>query len=458
MPIFVWTEKYINYTHKYFTNKKSFLNFRWLRNMKNTKIYLVGFILILYFSFILQGTNNISNEQVNKENRNVVPPLTISNSLICDWNRTWGGADDEGGYRVAVDSSGNVYISGSTESFGMGLTDMVLVKYDGNGVQQWNRTWGGAGYDLGYGVAVDSSGNVYLVGGTMSFGAGGYDIVLVKYDGNGGQQWNRTWGAVGGELGYEVAVDSSGNVYLSGLTGSIGAGGYGVAVDSSGNVYLVGRTQSFGAGGYDIVLVKYDGNGGQQWNRTWGGADDDDGIGVAVDSSGNVYLSGLTGSIGAGGQDMVLVKYDGNGVQQWNRVWGGADDDGGSGVTVDSSGNVYLVGRTQSFGAGFYDMVLVKYDGNGVQQWNRMWGGADDDDGSGVAVDSSGNVYLSGSTMSFGVGGEDMVLVKYSQDSYKPTELAIPLELILMILIISGGAMIGVATIMLIRRKRKRIE
>jgi len=65
--------------------------------MKNTKIYLVGFILTLYFSFILQGTNNISNEQVNKENRNVVPPLTISNSLICDWNRTWGGADDDGG-------------------------------------------------------------------------------------------------------------------------------------------------------------------------------------------------------------------------------------------------------------------------------------------------------------------------------------------------------------------------
>jgi len=454
--------------------------------MKNTKIYLVGFILTLYFSFILQGTNNISNEQVNKENRNVVPPLTISNSLICDWNRTWGGADDDGGGGVAVDSSGNVYLSGSTWSFGAGLTDMVLVKYDGNGVQQWNRTWGGVSYDLGYGVAVDSSGNVYLSGGTMSFGAGGYDIVLVKYDGNGGQQWNRTWGAGGGELGYGVAVDSSGNVYLSGYTGSIGAGltdmvlvkydgnggqqwnrvwggadwdfGSGVAVDSSGNVYLSGSTWSFGAGGQDMVLVKYDGNGGQQWNRTWGGADREGENGVAVDSSGNVYLSGVTRSFGAGLDDMVLVKYDRNGVQQWNRVWGGADDDMGSGVAVDSLGNVYLVGRTQRFGAGAFDMVLVKYDGNGVQQWNRVWGGADDDDGYGVAVDSSDNVYLSGSTRSFGAGLDDMVLVKYSQDSYKPTELAIPLELILIILIISGGAMIGVATIILIRRKSPRLK
>ena len=149
--------------------------------MKNTKIYLVGFILTLYFSFILQGTNNISNEQVNKENRNVTPPLTISNSLICDWNRTWGGADDDGGSGVAVDSSGNVYLSGSTMSFGVGGQDMVLVKYDGNGVQQWNRMWGGADDDGARRVAVDSSSNVYLSGSTMSFGVGGEDMVLVKY-------------------------------------------------------------------------------------------------------------------------------------------------------------------------------------------------------------------------------------------------------------------------------------
>jgi len=164
--------------------------------MKNNKIYLVGFILILYFSSILQGTNIIISEQDDKDNNNVVPPLTLSNSVICEWNRTWGGGDYDTGYGVAVDSSGDVYLLGYTWSFGAGEYDMVLVKYDNSGMQQWNRTWGGDRDEHGYGVAVDSSSNAYIVGYTGSFGAGFYDMVLVKYDGNGVQQWNRTWGDI----------------------------------------------------------------------------------------------------------------------------------------------------------------------------------------------------------------------------------------------------------------------
>ena len=124
----------------------------------------------------------------------------------------------------------------------------------------------------------------------------------------------------------------------------------------------------------------------------------DRGYGVAVDSSDNVYLAGYTYSSGAGGNDMVLVKYDSSGVQQWDRTWRGIDSAVGSVLAVDSSDNVYLSGWTISFGEGLFDMVLVKYDSSGVQQWNRTWGGSSDDEGRGVAVDSSDNVYLSGYT------------------------------------------------------------
>ncbi len=452
--------------------------------MKTDKIYLVIFMLILYFSFLLQGTTIITNLQDKKDNKNVVLPLIANKALIYEWNRTWGGLGGDLGFGVAMDSLDNVYLAGVTDSFGAGGGDMVLVKYDGNGVQQWNQTWGGIGFDYGYGVVVDSLDNMYLVGGTSSFGAGNSDMVLVKYDGNGVQQWNHTWGGGDDDYGYGVVVDSLDNVYLVGGTSSFGAGGgdmvlvkydgngmqqwnrtwggsgndygNGVAVDSFDNVFVTGTTYSFGAGGVDMVLVKYDEDGEQQWNRTWGGGDGDYGYGVAVDSLDNVYVAGDTYSFGAGNSDMVLVKYDGNGMRQWNRTWGGAFGDIGYGVTVDSSGKVYLAGTTGSFGAGYVDMVLVKYDGNGVQQWNCTWGGADYDFGYGVAVDSSDNVYLTGTTGSFGAGYFDMVLVKYGIAERPPSD-----ELIMILIIVVSIASVvgvGIAITYFIRKKRKIVE
>ncbi|MFX0105779.1 MAG: SBBP repeat-containing protein [Candidatus Hodarchaeota archaeon] len=391
--------------------------------MKNRKIFLMALIVILYFSII-------------------VPFLSASNSVAVKWYRTWGSVNYEECMGMTVDSSGNIYLAGYTY-ITMPFGDMVLVKYDSSGVQQWNRTWGGIDPDFGLEVAVDSSGNIYLAGNTNGSGAVYVDLVLVKYDSSGVQQWNRTWGGVNLERGWGVAVDSSDNVYVSGWTYSFGAGdndmvlvkydssgvqkwnrtwggidddgGLKVAVDSSDNVYLAGRTRSSGAGDFDLVLVKYDSSGVQQWNRTWGGIWDDKGMGVAVDSSDNVYLAGYTFSFGMVGQNMVLVKYDSSGVQQWNRTWGGVYSDRGTGIAFDSSGNVYLAGFTLSFGAGDNDMVLVKYDSSGVEQWYRTWGGIDDDYSWGVAVDLFDNVYLSGGTSSFGAGGMDMVLVKYGE-------------------------------------------
>ncbi len=276
-----------------------------------------------------------------------------------------------------------------TENYEENAKNMPLLSENSFVVHEWNRTWGGSNWDRGYGVAVDSSDSVYFAGRTESFVEVYDDMVLVKYDSSGVQQWNRTWGGSGWDMCN------------------------GVVVDSSDSVYLAGRTSSFGAVFDDMVLVKYDSFGVQQWNRTWGGSGSDYGWGVAVDSSDNVYLAGYTGSFGGGYDDMVLVKYDSFGVQQWNRTWGGSGSDYGYGVAVDSSDNVYLAGRTDSFGAGSFDMVLVKYDSSGILQWNLTWGGSMLDSGMGVAVDSYDNIYLTGATYSFGTGDSDMVLVKF---------------------------------------------
>ncbi|MFX1374185.1 MAG: SBBP repeat-containing protein [Promethearchaeota archaeon] len=418
--------------------------------MKNAKTYLVGLILILYFSFFLQGINITSTQQDKKDKRNEILPLTASSSYVCVWNRTW----DDGPaslleicHGIAVDSSGNVYIAGEAlYQIEEGKRDMVLVKYDGNGVQQWNRTWGGAEMDQGYAVVVDSSDNVYLAGHTTSFGAVAYDIVLVKYDTDGVLQWNRTWDGGDYDGGYAVAVDSSDNAYVAGYTYNVVAGGhdivlvkydtdgllqwnrtwdagdydygYAVAVDSSDNVYVAGYTWGLAPGDMDLVLVKYDENGLQQWNQTCGKDDWDEGYGLAVDSLNNVYLTGYIRN--SGSNDIFLVKYDGNGMQQWNHTWDGGYNDCGRDVAVDSSDNAYVTGYTQNLGGENYDMILVKYDENGMQQWNSTFdGGIDDDFSYGVAIDQSDYVYIAGEGP-VGGWGIDMILAKFGPDIYDP--------------------------------------
>jgi len=411
--------------------------------MKSKKIYLLVFILVLHFSLVFHGIGIFFIEQ--DDSRNISTYLSAANYYEYEWNRTWGGSDFDDGHAVAVDSSDNIYLAGITNSFGAGYSDMVLVKYDSSGVKQWNRTWGGSDFDDGYAIAVDSSDDVYLAGNTYGFGAGNSDLVLVKYDGSGMQQWNRTWGGSDYDYGDGVAVDSLDNIYVVGSTSSFGVGssdivlvkydssgvqqwnrtwggssgdsGNAVAVDSLDNIYIVGSTSSFGDIYGDMVLVKYNGSGVQQWNRTWGGSDYDNGFGIEVDSSHNIYLVGITDTIpGAGGWNMVLVKYDSSGVWQWTRQWGWGDYDEGRGVAIDSSENIYVVGTTNNmFLTRNDDMFLLKYDSSGVLQWYRTWGGALDDYGMGITIDSLDNVYLGGYTYSV-----DMFLVKYAPDTVKP--------------------------------------
>jgi len=149
--------------------------------MKNKKIYLLLIcFFILNLCFFLQENNTIPNKQDDQGYINTVSTLSANVQIVDEWSRTWGGNYFDSGNAIALDSSDNIYIAGQTESFGAGSFDIFLVKYDGSGVQQWNRTWGGSADDYCYAIALDSSKNIYLTGSTYSFGAGSSDMCLVK--------------------------------------------------------------------------------------------------------------------------------------------------------------------------------------------------------------------------------------------------------------------------------------
>jgi len=169
----------------------------------------------------------------------------------------------------------------------------------------------------------------------------------------------------------------------------------------------VGETRSFGAASSDMCLVKYDGSGVEQWYRTWGGSSFDNGYAIVLDSSDNIYITGR--SVHNSYIKVVLVKYDSSGVEQWYRRWYSDGGNSGNGIALDSVENIYIVGRTE-IPQGSSDMCLLKYDSSGGLQWSRTWGNSAGDYGESVAIDSSDNVYAVGNTNIPGEYGTDIGL------------------------------------------------
>ena len=311
--------------------------------------------------------------------------------------KTWGGTSTEIAYGVALDSADNAYITGYTFSFGPGCkcskASIPFLKYNSSGNLQWEKLWSGSGsiteQDTGTAIAVNSSGDVYIAGYTVNLSGGPENVLLLKFNSTGSIVWQKAWG------------------------GSVVNQAFGVALDSNGHIYVTGAT-SYGAGNLDVFLSKFDSAGSLLWQKTWGGSGQDRGLGVAVDASGNIYVTGETASFGAGSFDVVLLKFNSAGGLLWQKTWGGSSDDFGSAVVVDASGNLYITGYTRNFGAGIFDVLLLKFDPTGALLWQRTWGGSQNEYGYGVAVDASGNAYVTGATDSFGAGAYDAFLLKLS--------------------------------------------
>jgi hypothetical protein len=252
---------------------------------------------------------------------------------------------------------------------------------------QCNRTYGGTSTDIAFSVVQTGDGGYAIAGYTYSFGAGEHDFWLVKTDAAGNMQWNRTYGGTSNDFARSVV--------------QTGDGGYAIA----------GYTDSYSVGYDDFWLVKTDSSGNMQWNKTYGGTGNDIAYAVIQTSDGGYALTGETTSYGTGG-DFWLVKTDSSGTVQWNQTYGGASGDVAYSLVQTGDGGYALAGHTESYGAGNYDVWLVKTDSSGTVQWSRTYGGADNDVARSVVQTGDGGYALAGYTDSYGAGGYDFWFIK----------------------------------------------
>ncbi|MFX1276445.1 MAG: SBBP repeat-containing protein [Promethearchaeota archaeon] len=407
--------------------------------MNNKKYYILLILGILVTPFYMNFNNSKYNEiQPSKLTK-------LSNSSSVQWNTTWGGAENDWASGLVLDSLGNAYVAGSTASFGGTGFNMSLVKFNITGGVEWYKIWGGKRVVFGRAMASDMLGNIYVSGEISGYGAGSYDICLVKFNSTGDVEWNSTWGGINEDFGSAITLDSSGNIYVAGATLNFGAvssdmcvvkfnstggvewnntwggndwdTGNAITVDSLGNSYVTGYTTNILTGDKDMSLVKFNSTGGVEWNYTWGGSNNDGGFGIILDVSGNIYISGSTEDNIVGDADICLVKFNSTGGVEWNSTWGGVNNDFGSGIIQDPLGNFYVTGTTDNFGAVNTDMCVIKFNPIGVVEWNCTWGGNAYDVGYAINLDSLGDVYVAGNTESFGVVNTDIFLVKFKLSS-----------------------------------------
>lgn len=326
-------------------------------------------------------------------------------AAIAGDTQTWGGSRDELG--VAREVNGDLYFVGFTTSFNPQGSKVLLLKYGFDGALRWSRVWAWAGGDFEFkGVAIAPDGRACIAGAASG------DVLAAQFDASGNLAWARTWDSGQGSVDWAdgVAIGSDGSVYLGGgierdggrkaLVAKFTGGGVfswartwqrgsndscnGVAVDPSGNVYCGGNSRD-AFDRVEALLVKFAPSGALSWAETWRseepGALGDDAFGLEAHASGDVVLVGGSDSLGEA-QHLMVLRFRPNGDEAWARIWGRTLDgsagtnDGAALVHIDGGGNVYTGSMLQTSDAPpLGDALLLKFDAAGDLEHAKAWGG-----------------------------------------------------------------------------------
>jgi uncharacterized delta-60 repeat protein len=377
------------------------------------------------------------------------------------------GNDVDEAFSIAVDNKGNVYVTGRSIGINTGY-DYATIKYNATGEEEWVERYSspGDGFDFARSIVVDDKSNVYITGESGLGANTTSDFVTIKYNKQGRTLWLARYDGPGrNDKANALAVDEAGNVYVTGkspagvdldeedadfatikynkkgkelwvrsydgpVAGNLYDEGMAITIDGSSNVYVTGfSANSNSEDAADYATVKYDANGNEQWASRYNGPGNsfDQPLAIAVDAGNNVYVTGYSAAAPEEeNNDYATIKYNENGQEVWvSRYNGPANgNDQAVSLALDDAGNVYVTGRSTGIETAS-DFATIKYNTAGAEQWVARYNGpGNGNDGPGIfigfytshpiAVDGSGNVYVTG--LSTGTGtGFDVTTIKYAQ-------------------------------------------
>jgi uncharacterized delta-60 repeat protein len=350
-------------------------------------------------------------------------------------------------YDIALDNMSNIYVTGYTLVQSISRTDCLTLKYNSAGVLKWFARYDGPNLnDEGRSIAVDNSGNVYVTGRSDTITADQSSFITIKYDSSGVQQWAvRYPGLAGGfNSAVSIAVDNAASVYITGYNAitpnnldyvtikyntsgtQLWAARYNgtgnsfdipkcMVLDTAGNVYVTG--ESAGNPSADCLTIKYSTGGAQVWVARYNGTgnNNDGGNSMALDNSGGLIVTGR--SIVSGPEDILIIKYSQDGFQQWVNTYSGPGNglDAGNYVVTDNSGSSYVTGFSKTVSSE-NDIITLKYSSGGILQWTMSYNGGfnENDYGNSITLDASNNVIVTGHSAA-SVTTFDIATIKYSQ-------------------------------------------
>jgi uncharacterized delta-60 repeat protein len=365
-------------------------------------------------------------------------------TLNAQWARTYGGIDFDRAFFIQQTSDGGYVAAGYTASGGAGISDFWLLKLSLAGVIEWQHTYGGSGDDVAYAVQETSDEGYIIAGNTYSFGAGESDYWILKLTSEGDVEWQFTYGGAGDDIAYAIQETSEGGYIVAGYTHFFGVatsdtwilkltsegniewqhiyGGtgddvaYAVQETSEGGYIVAGSTKYLSALHHDFWVLKLTSTGFFEWQRIYGGLGDDVAYYIQETSDEGYIVAGDTDSFGDNESELWVLKLTSIGEIEWERIYGGSDNDYLNCIQETSDGGYVVTGNTYSFGNGDSDILALKLSSEGDIEWQRAYGGSEEDVAFYIQETSDGGYVVAGYTDSFGAGGSDFLLLKLFSD------------------------------------------